>query len=104
MFSLAQHDMFNSKCSLIKSYLKKLRQRFFKHNIYLSKKNNSMETSASLDAVVQTAKEINAYFIVKGTRGLGKVRVTILGSARDYILRHASMPVVVCKFAEKKGY
>jgi nucleotide-binding universal stress UspA family protein len=34
-------------------------------------------------------------FIVIGTRGLGMVRRTILGSVSDYVLHHAHCPVVI---------
>ena len=35
--------------------------------------------------------------IVTGTRGMGKVRRTILGSVSDYLVHHAHCPVVVCR-------
>ena len=35
--------------------------------------------------------------IVMGTRGLGTVRRTILGSVSDYVLHHAHCPVIICK-------
>lgn len=64
---------------------------------------NAIDSKSPGEGIVQAAKEIHASFIVTGTRGLGKVRRTILGSVSDYILRHAPMPVVVCKYVEKKG-
>lgn len=64
---------------------------------------NAIDSKSPGEGIVQAAKEINASFIVTGTRGLGKVRRTILGSVSDYILRHAPMPVVVCRYVEKKG-
>lgn len=35
-------------------------------------------------------------FVVTGTRGVGVVRRTILGSTSDFILHHANCPVVIC--------
>lgn len=64
---------------------------------------NAIDSKSPGEGIVQAATEIHASFIVTGTRGLGKVRRTILGSVSDYILRHAPMPVVVCKYVEKKG-
>lgn len=64
---------------------------------------NAIDSKSPGEGIVQAAKEIHASFIVTGTRGLGKVRRTILGSVSDYILRHAPMPVVVCRYVEKKG-
>jgi hypothetical protein len=40
--------------------------------------------------------------IVIGTRGLGKIRRTFLGSVSDFVVHHADMPVLVCR-QETKG-
>ncbi|KAK7102021.1 universal stress protein YxiE-like isoform X2 [Littorina saxatilis] len=48
-------------------------------------------------AIVKAAETEGATCIVTGTRGLGKVRRTLLGSVSDYILHHAHIPVLVCK-------
>ncbi|CAG5122106.1 unnamed protein product [Candidula unifasciata] len=50
------------------------------------------------EKIVTIASEENATFIVTGTRGLGKFRRTIMGSVSDYIVHHASMPVLVCRW------
>lgn len=47
--------------------------------------------------IVEMATKENASYIVIGSRGLGKFRRTLLGSVSDYVLHHASVPVVVCK-------
>ncbi|CAG2233905.1 unnamed protein product [Mytilus edulis] len=46
--------------------------------------------------IIQKAEECGASVIVVGSRGLGTVRRTILGSVSDYILHHADVPVLVC--------
>ncbi|XP_048738601.1 universal stress protein MSMEG_3950/MSMEI_3859-like [Ostrea edulis] len=51
-------------------------------------------------AIVDVASQENAGCIVTGTRGMGVIRRTILGSTSDFILHHASCPVVVCKLEE----
>jgi len=51
--------------------------------------------------IVKTATEEGAELIVSGTRGLGSIRRTILGSVSDYLVHHAHCPVVVCR-EEKK--
>lgn len=35
--------------------------------------------------------------IITGTRGMGKMRRTILGSVSDYLVNHALCPVMVCR-------
>jgi nucleotide-binding universal stress UspA family protein len=47
------------------------------------------------EVLVDAANTEDATLIVMGTRGLGKVRRTILGSVSDYVVQHASTPVIV---------
>ncbi|CAC5400811.1 unnamed protein product [Mytilus coruscus] len=47
--------------------------------------------------IVDVANKENAKYIVVGSRGLGKIRRTFLGSVSDYVLHHALVPVIVCK-------
>lgn len=48
-------------------------------------------------AIVKAAESEGAMCIVTGTRGMGTVRRTLLGSVSDYILHHAHVPVLVCR-------
>lgn len=48
-------------------------------------------------AILEKAKDLKAVYIVVGSRGLGKIRRTIMGSVSDYLVHHAHIPVVVCK-------
>ncbi|XP_048738602.1 universal stress protein MSMEG_3950/MSMEI_3859-like [Ostrea edulis] len=48
-------------------------------------------------AIVEIAGKEKAQFIVTGSRGMGVIRRTILGSTSDFILHHAHCPVVVYK-------
>lgn len=48
-------------------------------------------------AVLEKAKELKAKYIVSGSRGLGTIRRTFMGSVSDYLVHHAHIPVVVCK-------
>ncbi|EDO42475.1 predicted protein [Nematostella vectensis] len=45
--------------------------------------------------IVLAAKKENADLIVTATRGMGVIRRTILGSVSDYILHHATVPIIV---------
>uniref|UniRef100_H2YBT1 UspA domain-containing protein n=1 Tax=Ciona savignyi TaxID=51511 RepID=H2YBT1_CIOSA len=48
------------------------------------------------ESIVKMAEEENCDVIITGSRGLGAVRRTILGSVSDYVLHHAKIPVLVC--------
>ncbi len=49
------------------------------------------------EAIIATAAEYKADLIVTGTRGMGTIRRTIMGSVSDYLVHHAHCPVVVCR-------
>jgi len=49
------------------------------------------------EALVQAAQDKEANMVVMGTRGLGTIRRTILGSVSDYVVHHAHCPVIVCR-------
>ncbi|WAR25780.1 Y1388-like protein, partial [Mya arenaria] len=46
------------------------------------------------EVVCRVAKEEGATLIVTGTRGMGKIRRTFLGSISDYIIHHSNVPVL----------
>ncbi|XP_075263597.1 universal stress protein Slr1101-like isoform X2 [Convolutriloba macropyga] len=45
--------------------------------------------------VCKAAKEKSASMIVIGSRGMGKIRRTFLGSVSDFVLHHVHIPVLV---------
>lgn len=45
--------------------------------------------------IVSSADNLNASMIVMGTRGMGLLRRTILGSVSDYVIHHTKVPVTV---------
>jgi len=47
--------------------------------------------------ILRIAGEEKPGLILMGTRGLGKIKKTFLGSVSDYVLTHATMPVIICK-------
>lgn len=53
------------------------------------------------EMIVTTAEESKCDLIVMGTRGLGMVKRALLGSVSQYVLHHASCPVLVVRAAEK---
>ena len=46
--------------------------------------------------IIQLAESEKADMIVMGTRGLDALRRTLLGSVSDYVIRHSSVPVIIC--------
>jgi len=53
------------------------------------------------EVIVDVATEEKATMIVMGTRGMGLIRRTVLGSASDYVVHHAPCAVVVCRRREE---
>ncbi|WAR25502.1 YQA3-like protein [Mya arenaria] len=49
------------------------------------------------EVVCKIAEEEKCKLVVTGTRGLGKVRRTFLGSVSDYIIHHSHVPVLVVR-------
>ncbi|KAH9489605.1 hypothetical protein Btru_037497 [Bulinus truncatus] len=52
------------------------------------------------EAIIAAAKEEDAGLIVVGTRGMGKLRRTFVGSVSDYVLHHSDVPVLICRSAQ----
>ncbi|KAL4226789.1 hypothetical protein ACF0H5_014768 [Mactra antiquata] len=49
------------------------------------------------EIICRVAQEEDATMIICGTRGLGKIRRTIMGSVSDYVIHHSHVPVLVCR-------
>ncbi len=49
------------------------------------------------DEIVKVAEEVRAGLIVMGSRGLGGVRRTLMGSVSDAVVRHAHCPVLIVR-------
>ncbi|XP_052677759.1 universal stress protein YxiE-like [Crassostrea angulata] len=68
----------------------------------IMKKEHASGTVRSVQAedpgegIIRAAEELGADLIVIGSRGMGVVRRTILGSVSDYVLQHSHIPVAVC--------
>lgn len=52
------------------------------------------------EVIVSMAKEEKAGLIVIGSRGLGRLKRTLVGSVSDYVLHNAPCPVCICKMME----
>ncbi|XP_064649069.1 uncharacterized protein LOC135501143 [Lineus longissimus] len=53
--------------------------------------------------LVDMANEENVSLVVVGSRGLGLLRRTILGSVSHYVLHHSKVPVIVCHIEKGKS-
>lgn len=78
----------------------------FKHVEDLAKAHNIKHRFERLEGkpgevIVKAADQHNADFIVCGSRGLGTIRRTIIGSVSGYILHHSHVPVLVCKHEDE---
>lgn len=49
------------------------------------------------EVICKTAKEEGVSLIVTGTRGMGTIRRTFIGSVSDYVIHHAHVPVLVAR-------
>lgn len=54
------------------------------------------------EVICHVAKDEKADLIVTGTRGMGSIRRTFLGSVSDYILHHAHVPVLIARHKDHK--
>ncbi|XP_053378016.1 uncharacterized protein LOC128547971 [Mercenaria mercenaria] len=57
----------------------------------------SIHSESPGEGICKAVTEIGASMIIIGTRGMGKVRRTLLGSVSDYVLHHAHVPVLICR-------
>ncbi|XP_067683600.1 universal stress protein Sll1388-like [Haliotis asinina] len=78
----------------IKEFIEQLGERL--KNVGIGGKVRSMGGTPG-EVIVKIAEEEKAKMIVTGTRGLGKIRRTFLGSVSDYVLHHSNVPVVIIK-------
>lgn len=47
--------------------------------------------------LIRVAEEEKASLIITGTRGMGQVRRTFLGSVSDHVMHHSHVPVLICR-------
>ena len=75
----------------------------FEHNLLILQvePNIVMDFEKPGEMVVSVAEKEKAMVIVMGTRGMGKLARTFLGSVSNYVLNHAHCPVLVCRPKDK---
>ncbi|KAK3103742.1 hypothetical protein FSP39_021522 [Pinctada imbricata] len=92
------HDLFKE---LVQKEVKRIEAELIEFAKYMRELKVSGEVKSTHahkpgEGVISTADKEKASLIITGSRGLGKIRRTFLGSCSDYILHHASCPVLVC--------
>jgi len=59
-------------------------------------KLHSVAAKSPGQGIITVQEQTKADLIVIGTRGLDRLRRTLLGSVSDYVVRHSKVPVLVC--------
>ncbi|XP_052281271.1 universal stress protein YxiE-like [Dreissena polymorpha] len=93
-------EMMNEEEKRIKAFLEQLGQKLKDKKV--GGKVKSVGGNPG-EVVCRIAKEEGASIIVTGTRGMGKLRRTFLGSISDYIIHHSHVPVLVCRHKDKQA-
>ncbi|XP_012938996.1 universal stress protein PHOS32 [Aplysia californica] len=76
--------------------LEKFKEKLLKHKAH--GKVRAVSAKNPGDAILKTSEEEASDLIVIGCRGRSSLRRTILGTVSDYIVHHAAVPVVVCRY------
>lgn len=81
---------------LEEKYKKKMEEKGLKAGKFVTRRGDPGE------AIVHVAEKESCDIIITGSRGMGMIRRTILGSVSDYVLHHAHCPVLICKHEDYK--
>lgn len=52
------------------------------------------------DEITRKCQEISADAIIMGSRGMGAIKRTLIGSVSDHIIHHVPCPVIIVKTPE----
>ena len=85
-------ESYEKSKKLLSEYKKRLEDKKVKSVGHLRTSHGSAGAE-----ICKIAEETKADCVVLGSRGLGTIRRTLLGSTSDYVLHHAECPVLVCK-------
>ena len=77
-------------------------RHIYRYSVFQIKGILRTSTGKPGEVICRIAFEEEAAMICVGTRGMGRVRRTILGSVSDFLVNHAHCPVIVCR-ARKSG-
>ncbi|XP_022297045.2 universal stress protein YxiE-like isoform X1 [Crassostrea virginica] len=77
--------------ALEEKYKKKMEEKGIESGKFITRRGDPGE------AIVHVAEKEQCDLIITGSRGMGMLRRTILGSVSDYVLHHSPCPVLICK-------
>ncbi|XP_065058839.1 universal stress protein in QAH/OAS sulfhydrylase 3'region-like [Rhopilema esculentum] len=88
----AIRESYEKSKKLLSEYKKRLEEKSVKSVGHLRTSHGSAGSE-----ICKLAEESKADCIVMGSRGLGTIRRTFLGSTSDYVLHHSDCPVLIWK-------
>jgi len=91
----AYEEALQKEQAKIKTLEEKFNAKILEHGI--SGRIRSEGGNKPGEVICRVAEEEQATMVVLGTRGLGTIRRTILGSVSDFVVHHAHCPVIVCR-------
>ncbi|KAL4225864.1 hypothetical protein ACF0H5_013853 [Mactra antiquata] len=86
--------MINEEKAHSEKYLQSLTDRMKEANLHGKVKQT---TGTPRTEILRVAEEEKVDMIITGTRGMGSVRRTFLGSVSDHVIHHSHVPVLVCR-------
>lgn len=57
----------------------------------------SIHAESPGEGIIKAANENKSDLIIVGSRGMGTIRRTFIGSISDYVLHHSPVPVLICR-------
>ncbi|XP_027038117.1 uncharacterized protein LOC113666530 [Pocillopora damicornis] len=84
----------------VKDHTEKVKEIEEKYNTKLTKAEVGFEVKLCGgkpgEAICSIIKERGIDLVIMGSRGMGAIRRTFVGSVSDYVLHHAHVPVIIC--------
>lgn len=102
--------LFSGSAEMVQEKIHESEEHFkttYHHVKNLAKRHNVKHTFERLEGkpgevIVKAADHHHVDLIIVGSRGLGIIRRTILGSVSGYILHHSHVPVLICKHEDER--
>ncbi|XP_045164841.1 universal stress protein Sll1388-like isoform X2 [Mercenaria mercenaria] len=79
-------------------YLHELTERMKAANLHGKVKRTN---GPARSEILRVAEEEKVDMIITGTRGMGTVRRTLLGSVSDHVLHHSHVPIIICRHKDE---